>query len=979
MNTSPADVTAPMANLQLGRSKKKRALRAYHNINASQPAPSAHNGLDLVGTNGYGNHLAGLQPQGIPAQIGNATGYPDPGHGISPIGAPGQGQPPVNNSSVSVNISNPVQMAQQPPSVELSLGAARYANQKEFSTPLFAEDGSSAGFQSFLSFQNVVPPLAGTQYHAVDQGTAVPKFIRSSMYNVPESENMRRATKLPMAVTVRPFAPLLASEDPVPVVDMSTLGTYGATDDSDIGPPRCNRCRTFINPCMKFTDATRFQCNICQFPNNRVPQEYSAPINMNTHERFDRLERPELHKGVYDIILPKYYNVGGKDTEAKGLHHVFLIDVCHQSIIQQIPTLIADALRAAIFDYQNDTGDLEAALKFKFAIILFDQKLQFFNLSSTLESAQLVISPDLEDPFVPFVEGLFADPNECATQIEDALNKIEGLCNNPNVLNDSETCISVALRSAMMCLDQVGGGKITAVLSTLSTWGPGRSVLNAQRTVGRDQQDEKEKLSPSNKYYQLLAKEMIDKNVALDVLAVTDKPVDMANLGWLASVSGGNAYKFLHFRPTRDSRTFTSKVYNSVHKTVGYQGLFKLRCSTGLNVLQYYGFPTGKDSGIVGYSEPSLPDPAIPVLTEDQSFTVLLEYDGVLKTNLDCHFQASVLYTDPHGVRKLRVINLVTSVSERLNDVFTFIDQEAVTTAILRDTLSFVGQQLIVDLRKSVNEKIVDVFAHYRAMSEQNHHASVTKGQTFVFPNSMKHFALYMLAIIKTKALRDAPSVSDDVRLCDLYNMMFMPIDRLVYHLYPALVEVHSLQENDCMVIEDEANINFFINVPEFKSLTVRETVNSVYILCDGTTVYVRVHPESNVHLLKDLFGDQVESYRDIDLDLDCFPELPTRISQQVRNLVKFFHMNFIGSSLINDNSIVIARDQLDVAFHLYSECLIEDKFPSKTLNTLPDYYDFLASVHNAVNVKLASDKNTKKDLETTHVNETLAQRYIHF
>lgn len=979
MNASPADVTGPMANLHLGRSKKKRPTRAYHSINSPQPTPPVPNGIDQPYANGYGSTLTELQPQGMP-QIGNATGYPDPINGLTSLQGLGNAQPA--HASVSVDISNPMQMAQQESVVELSLAAARYAKQKEFSTPLYAEDGSSAGYQSFLSFQNVVPPLAGTQYHAIDQGTAVPKFIRSTMYNVPESENLRRATKLPVAVTVRPFAPLLASEDPVPVVDMTTLGAYGATDESDVGPPRCNRCRAFINPCMKFTNTSCFTCNICQFSNNTVPQEYTSPIDMMTHERIDRLERPELHKGVYDIILPKYYNVGGKDSEPQGLHHVFLIDVCHQSITSKLPVLIADALRAAIFDYLKDTGDLqeEVALKFKFAIILFDQKMQFFNLSSKLDSAQLVISPDLEDPFVPFTEGLFVDPQECAAQIEDALNKLEGLCNS-NVMNDSETCISVALRSAMLCLENVGGGKITAVLSTLSAWGPGRSELTAQRTVGRNPLAEMEKTmySPSNKYYQLLAKDMIAQNVALDVFAVAKTPVDMANLGWLASITGGYAHKFADFRAERDGRTFTSKIYNSVHKTVGYQGLFKLRCSTGLNVSQYYGFPTSTDSGIVGYSNPGQLDPVVPVLTEDQTFTVLLEYEGVLKTNLDCHFQASVLYTDLHGVRKLRVINLVTSVGERLNDVFTFVDQETMAITILRESLSFVGKQLIADLRNSINEKVVDVFAHYRAMSEQNRHSSVSKSNEFLFPDSMKHFALFVLAIIKTKAMRDSTSISDDLRLCDLYEMMFMPMDRLVYHLCPALVEVHSLQEDDCMVLEDEANVDFFIKVPEYKPLSARTTESSVYILCNGTSVFVRIHPDSNLHLLKDLFGDHIESYQDIDRDLDCFPELSTRISQQVRNLVKFFHMNIIGSSLISDNAIIIARDGIDSTFHLYSECLIEDKLPSKTVNTSPNYVEFLGSVHKAVNVKLASDKNTKKDLETTHVNETLAQRYIHF
>ncbi|RKP32745.1 beta-sandwich domain of Sec23/24 [Metschnikowia bicuspidata] len=952
MNASPAELAAPFANLNVSRPKKKKPARAYHSHQYNQ-----------------------FQEPSQPAQPNQ---FSQVNH--SSQNAPAEGFDYPQAAGSSVNISNPVQMATQED--VLSLAAARHAQQQRYSTPLYSESGEPLGFKSFLSFENVRPPMAGTQYHATDQCSAVPKFIRTTMYSVPESENLRRATKLPLAVTVRPFAPLLASELPVPVVDMSKLGEFDARDNLDIGPPRCNRCRAFINPFMLFSGPMRFICNICQFPSNTLPLEYSAPVDVTTQQRSDRLMRPELHRGVYDIILPSYYNVDGKAVVHKGFHHVFVVDISHQSVIKQLPVLVADALRAAIFDYQNSDAALQLAVQrnFKFAIILFDKKVQFFNLSAKLESAQLAVSPDLEDPFVPFIDGLFVDPDECATQLEDALNKLEEIC-SANTMHDSEPCLSVALRAATMCLEQVGGGKITAILSTLSSWGPGRSEIKSLRAVGRNPlaEMEKELLSPTSKYYQLLVKDMIVHNVGLDVFAVADTPIDIANLGWLASSTGGKVHKFVNFLPMRDGRSFISKVYESVHKTVGYQGLFKLRCSTGLQVLRYYGFPANNDSGIAGYSHPGLPDPVVPVLTEDQTFTVLLEFDGVLRTSYDCHFQASVLYTDAQGVRKLRVMNLVTSVSERLPDVFNFVDQEAIAVTILREALTFAGKQSIADLRKSVNEKIVDIFSHYRAMAEQSGEFNPSMARELVFPDSMKHFALYSLAIIKTRALRDSAAISDDLRLCDLYQMMFMPVDQLVYHLCPALVEVHSFMEDDCMVIEDEANVDYFIKLPESIPLTAKATVNSLYILCNGTSVFVRIHPETNPLLLKDLFGEHVDSCKDVDRDLDCFPDLPTHISQQARNLVKYFHMNIIRSSLIDESSIIIARDSFDSTFHPYSECLVEDKLPSKTINTSPNYVEFLASVHKAVNVKLASDKSTKKDLQTTYTHDTLAQRMIHY
>ena len=86
----------------------------------------------------------------------------------------------------------------------------------------------------------------------------------------------------------------------------------------------------------------------------------------------------------------------------------------------------------------------------------------------------------------------------------------------------------------------------------------------------------------------------------------------------------------------------------------------------------------------------------------------MLEYDGKLSPKLDCHFQAA-LCTDPNGVRKVRVINLVLAVSKSLEDVFHFTDENAVVTTIVRDTLSFVGQQSLLELRESINNKLVDI------------------------------------------------------------------------------------------------------------------------------------------------------------------------------------------------------------------------------------------------------------------------------
>ncbi|CCE79674.1 Piso0_001756 [Millerozyma farinosa CBS 7064] len=927
------------------RAKKKRPARAFHG-GLGTPQPYSETGSASEATDSS----------------------PAPKNAL--LGSAGWSQPtpePQNGQSAQESIS---------------LAQSRYMDQNEYMSPVSDEDNS---YRSFFTFQNIVPPSAGTQFHTVDQGTSSSKFMRATMYNAPETDQLRSATKLPVSVTISPFAPLLPTEDPIPEVDMADLGNTPGADPLEIGPPRCRRCRTYMNPAMQHNSSYRFVCNICQFPNNTIPEDYVSMINPVTGTRTDVNVRPELHRGVYDLLVPKHYNAKGPESKNHGLHHVFLVDISEQSVKQNVPALFADTLRAMLYNQNNDDNDSSNTNSNKFegklAIIAYDKRLHFFNLSPSLNKAQIAISSDLDDPFVPFDEGLFVDPQESQLVIEDVLNHLEMLTVD-GIITEPESCFAVACRTAMMCLESVGGGKVTSILSGLPSWGPGGLKFKDNATVGRSLTGEQEMkiLNADNEYYHSLAKDFIDKFVGLDCLVISPTSVDLSNVGWLCSVTGGSVHKWSNFNFERDGPAFMAKVISSACKVRGYQAQLKLRCSNGLQISQYYGTSSSiTHTNILGSANQ---DPIIPVVNEDQSFTVLLEYDGKLETKYDCHFQAALLYTDNYGRRKVRVINLVIAVSETLENIFSFIEQDAVVTTIARDTLSFVGRQTLSDLRLSINEKLVDVFTQYRAMCEFHHHNYSLNNQ-LLFPDSLKHFPLYMLALIKTKALRGSTSTSADVRLESIFQMMNMPVERLMYYLYPGLVELHSLDPDDGIIPElQDGNHDGFIKLPKFKDLTSKSLDFGVYILCNGVTIYVWVHPNANELLIQDLFGN-INSVEEIDPLLSKLPELPTHISLQARNIVQYFHSNILGTPK-GLEYIQIVRPGIDGSEIQFKECLVEDNV-SKTFSASngPAYPEYLTNLHKAIRVKLENDKssnNIRKAFNSIdNSNDTLAQRLIHF
>ncbi|KAK6458594.1 sec-24-like membrane protein [Scheffersomyces xylosifermentans] len=996
-NISQEDLSSNIDNLSISSpartKKKKRPARAFHTefavgADSGLPPPkqSPIQPLNFNQPNQYNQPPIpnSTQPNQYPQANQFVQNYgATNSYNNSPSPFPAQRShfdPPGPNSVNQPTVLQDMNQVSQE-NHDLSLQQHRYNNQAEY---LPAENGE---YRSFLTFQNVSPPDATTQFHAIDQGTASSKFIRSSMYYVPESEQLRQATKLPVSVTIRPFAPLLSTEDPVPVVDMTRSELDTGDDPLSKGPIRCRRCRTYINPSMQFTSNGHFVCNICQFPNNVVPDDYASVLDAHGN-RIDKFSRPELHKGVYDLLVPKEYNFGGPDKESHPLHHIFLIDISEQSIKQNLPVVIADAIRATLYtdDYiehypENlDEYDSEAPPKKKtnqkFAIICYDKRIHFFNLSAKLESTQVVISSDLDDPFVPFSEGLFADPEESRNVIDDALNQLEQL-GSQGLAAEAEPCFAAACRTAMLCLESVGGGKITSILSALPSWGPGS--LKYKDTSGRKPSPEVEKrlFQADNEYFKLLTKDFIEKNVGLDVHVVSPRGVDLSNVAWLSSMSGGSVNKWSNFNFERDGRALTAKVINSVRKASGYQGQLKLRCSNGLQVSQYYGTSsTIADASVAG----SVQDPVITVLDEDQTFTVLLEYDGKLSTKLDCHFQAALLYTDTEGNRKVRVINLVVAVTERLEDAFNFADENAIVTTIVRDTLSFVGKQPLYELRESVNAKLVDVFTQYRAMSEFGHNKTRTLTNQLLFPDSLMHLPIYLLAFIKSKAIRDGTALTSDARLADLYEMMTMPVERLMYHLYPALIELHSLSEEEA-VFEP---VNNFFSLPKSKELSVKHLQQGVYILCDGSKVYVWVDPSANMLLIKDVFGESINSVEEINPLIDELPELPTHISEQARNIVKYFQSNVVGDKSLGSAGIQLVRAGIDGAEVDFKDLLVEDSLRgSLAIVNGPSYPDYLTGLHKAIRVKLDSDQSSNKVRSSVNKAEihhdTLAQRLIHF
>ncbi len=69
-----------------------------------------------------------------------------------------------------------------------------------------------------------VPPLVTTKFITRDMGHAAPNFIRSTMYTIPDTPDMKKQTGVPFGLLVSPFSQTQDGEYPPPVVNLGELG-----------------------------------------------------------------------------------------------------------------------------------------------------------------------------------------------------------------------------------------------------------------------------------------------------------------------------------------------------------------------------------------------------------------------------------------------------------------------------------------------------------------------------------------------------------------------------------------------------------------------------------------------------------------------------------------------------------------------------------------------------------------------------------
>ncbi|OCH89213.1 sec24-like protein [Obba rivulosa] len=789
--------------------------------------------------------------------------------------------------------------------------------------------------EPFMTLPGNHVPISTTDYVAIDQGNSSPRFLRVSTWNVPSTSRLASECEIPIAAIIQPFADQDPREEPVPLVETG-----------DMGPARCAGCRGYINPwCKWVSGGTKWKCNLCGHE-TEVSPEYFCNLDAN-FMRLDHLQRPELNKGTVDFIVPEAYWAPHSLPNITSLYeplvpesrsglrqpqpmdYVFAFDVSSEATRSRFTAAACSSLLDLLYGRTSNEASAPTSCLSpgsRICIISFDRTLHFYDLAPHDDRIPpMLVVPDVEDVYVPLKTGLFVDPQEARNTITKLLSSLGQVEDGGEV---REAALGSALIGGLAALSG-RGGQVVVFAATLPTVGAGALTTPAEESTLYGTDKEKSLFLPRSDTWRELGEQCAQHGIGVSMFLGMSKPIDVASIGVVASVTGGELSFYPRFDPARDATVLGSQLRRLLARTTAYNCTMRVRCSNGLRVSKYYG----------NFYESAAADLQFGTLDADKAVSVSFDHGRTLDEREYAYIQCAVLYTTASGQRRVRVMNLALQVAALAGSIFRYADMDTVVCHMVREAISKLPSQRILSIQETLTETCSSILLAYR-----KHCAASQAPSQLIIPEAFRALPVYTLAMMKSKPLKGR-NVIADVRNYSAHKIMSMGVRTTMQHLYPRLLALHDLQDN--VALPD----------PTTGQIEMPSLMRASHLFMEGHGLYLIDNEEQMIiwignsvspQLLKDLFDVddifQVDPHM-VRLSSTQLPALSTRFSTQVRNILAYRHAQRGWQP-----KLLLARQNMDAAEIEFSDMLVEDQN-----NAAMSYLDYLCLVHKQINAALTS------------------------
>ncbi|KAL7043785.1 hypothetical protein ACKWTF_001663 [Chironomus riparius] len=839
-------------------------------------------------------HMPGQQPP-MPGQFNQQYSQPQ-------MQFPGMpAQPPFQSPGANRNINQPPQMGYQqqqqpgyPTSPMQAAAPQKRLDPDQMPNPIqvMAENQRACG-GVFSTLQiGQVPPLVTTQFISQDQGNSGPRFMRSTMYNIPANTDMMKQSAIPFALIISPFAKAVEQEMAPPIVDFG-----------EIGPIRCVRCKAYMSPYMQFVDAgRRFQCLLCK-ATTEVPAEYFQHLD-HTGQRVDKYERPELVLGTYEFVATKDYC--RNNTLPKPPAMIFVIDVSYNNVKSGLVHLLCSQMKRIIKNLPVDQGQTKSKMRVGF--ITYDKSVHFYNIKSTLAQPQQLVVGDIHEMFMPLLDGFLADPDESEDVIDQLMEQIPKMYGETR---ETETILMPAIQAGLEALKASEcAGKLLVFHSTLPIADAPGQLKNRDDRKLLGTEKERTVLTPQNNIYNNLGQDCCHAGCTVDLFLFNNAYIDLATIGQVSRLTGGEVYKYTYFQSDIDGERLVADICKNVNRPVAFDTVMRVRTSTGTRPTDFYGH----------FFMSNTTDMEIAGIDCDKSVAVEIRHDDKLPPEDNVYVQVALLYTSCGGQRRLRILNLALKTCTQLADLFRSCDLDTLTLFLAKQGISRLLEHSPKVFRDNIVNRAAQILACYR-----KHCASPTSAGQLILPECLKLLPLYISCLLKNDAFSGGSDITLDDRSYAMYFVCTMDLPTSVIFFYPRLIPIHN-------VVAEENTIPAAIRCTIDKM-----SDDGAYILDNGVYMFLWLGIGLSTEFTQSVFGAQCT--QQIDTERSGLPVFDNPLSKRIRGIVETIQKERTRCMRI---ALVRQRDKLESVLRHF---LIEDR----GTNGSDSYVDFLCFMHKEI------------------------------
>nr|XP_006630063.1 PREDICTED: protein transport protein Sec24D [Lepisosteus oculatus] len=760
-------------------------------------------------------------------------------------------------------------------------------------TQVIQDDQARRGGQIYATnIRGQVPPLVTTDFDVQDQGNASPRFMRCTAYSFPCTSDLAKQCQVPLATIIKPFATIPKNETPLHVVN------HGET-----GPLRCNRCKAYMCPFMQFIEGgRRYQCGFCSCV-NEVPPFYFQHLD-HIGRRVDFYERPELSLGSYEFVATLDYCKNNRPPSPPAF--IFMIDVSYSNIKSGLVKLVCDELKTLLEKLPREEHAESSAIKVGF--VTYNKILHFYNVKSNLAQPQMMVVSDVAEMFVPLLDGFLVNFHESRSVINNLLDQIPEMFADTN---ESETVFAPVIQAGMEALKAAEcSGKLFIFHSSLPTAeAPGKLKNRDDRKLVNT---EKEKIlfQPQKGVYEQLTKECVSSSCCVDLFLFPTQYVDVATLGAIPLHTGGTLYKYSNFQIQADGEHFLSDLRKDVEKPIGFDGIMRIRTSTGFRATDFFGAIYMNNTT----------DVEMAGVDCDKAVTVEFKHDDTLSEDSGALVQCALLYTTIGGQRRLRIHNLSLNCTSQLADLYKSCETDALINFFAKSAYRAMLNQPLKTVREILVSQSAHMLACYRKCC-----ASPSAASQLILPDAMKIFPVYMNGLMKSSALVGSPELSTDERAYHRQLVMSMDVADTQVYFYPRLMPVHNV------------DVSSDVMPSPVRCSEERLSDGGIFLLENGQNMFLWLGQSCPPELIQSIFN--VPSFAHISTEANSLPELDNPYSKKLR-----FIIDCITLQRPHSMKLVIVK-QKDKPEMLFRQFLVEDK----GLHGGASYMDFLCYVHREI------------------------------